>query len=71
MVKVMGTKEEPPFDRLKKPSIVTIVIMAIMIVVHTIQYWAAGDWSHTDYIVENIIIVFWGIVVPIIIIVLI
>jgi hypothetical protein len=67
----MGTKEEPPFDKLKTPSIVTIVMMAIMLVMHAIQYWAAGDWSATDYIVENVIIVFWGIVVPIIIIVLI
>ena len=67
----MGTEIEPPFDRLKTPSIVTIIIMAIMLVIHQIQYMAAGDWSEVDYVVETVVIVFWGIVCPVIILVLI
>ncbi len=66
----MSEKIEPPWSGAKVPNIVTIVMSAIALVLHWLEYYIAPYSPDYSYGVVRIIIITWGIVFPAIVITL-
>ena len=66
----MSEKMEPPWSGPKTPNIVTIVMSAIALVLHWLEYYIAPYDPGYEYGVVRIIIITWGIVFPAIVITL-
>jgi hypothetical protein len=66
----MSEKIEPPWSGPKIPSIVTIVLSAIALFLHWLEYYIAPYTIDAEYRVVSVIIITWGIVFPAIVITL-